>query len=371
MSDVGDLRGFVMEALSDAGADVRDEGGVLWVTSPESVRTALEIPETACLVFEPERAGEFGAELVAPGSYLLERILGLVMSRGRWNRGTVADPPADWLADALRGAGLPADASVPGSRVETLAVFAFRITLVSDEKRESFHYVATSLDGRDSWEAPVPQAEAALLPWDAPGASVDLEAAYRAAGTALLRRTQASVEAFRKTSLAALEEEVRRIFSYFDGTVKEIRASAPTGTDDLVRALGGERDRRLTEAVERFDPHATATLCGVRLVRTPVADVLVRLGKDEVPVTVDAFTRVPRGLRCKRCETDQGPWNWTEDAGLLCRACSATAAGSVPLPARPPSDTPRPRRPAGGGAARSPRGSTGRSQSASSRRRRP
>src|SRR5207249_3914933 len=81
----------------------------------------------------------------------------------------------------------------------------------------------------------------------------DLEAAYRLATESLRTTTGVEVERFRTRSLGLLEEEVRRIFGYFDRTIDGLRESDPGGSQDLLRAVMAERDRRLTEAVERLE----------------------------------------------------------------------------------------------------------------------
>lgn len=348
MTATDPLRGFAAALLADVGAEVRDDGTFLWLALPEGLQTELELSGRACVTFDPERIGEFDAELVAPGSYLLERLLALAMRRGRWDLARLCPPPEDWVERAVRAAQGPAEAravEVKETKEEAVAFFAFRTALTSDEKREAFRLVAAPVDGHEAWEAPWPLPEDHLSPAGLPGYAPDLRPAYARAQAVLLDGMRADMDAFRKAALAALEEEVRRIFRYFDGTVSEVREASPSGAEEVVRAIEAERDRRLAEAVERLEPHAAASLCSVRVVLTPTARASVHLeGRGPVEVRVDALTGHIRGL-----------------------PPPVTEAGPVPLPARPPSGTPRPRTRAAPGKARSPRGSTGRSRSAASR----
>ncbi len=374
MTDADVLRAFVVEALTDAGAAVEDRLGLLWVRSPPHVRQALEIPETLALAFDAERVGEFGAELIAPGSFLLEGILALAMGRGLWDGGIVPDPPGGWADEAFSLAGFPAGAEARDGAASdaTVFLFTFRVTLASDEKREGFHAIAVPAGSEAGWEMPAERADAPLSRTSSSTIPSGLEAAYETATRALREATRDPVEGFRNASLASLEEEVRRILTYFDGSVREVRAAAPSDAPDLVPAIEAERDRRLQEAVERFEPHATAALCGVRVVRAPVASRRVRLAGEparEIELVVDAFTRTVRGPPCDRCGRTAGPRVRLPGSAVACVACAATAAGSAPLPDRPRSDIPRPRRRAAPGGARSPRGSTERSRSASGTRR--
>ncbi len=349
MSEVDPLRDFTVALLQDGGAVVRDDGTFLWLEVPESLQTALDLPPRACLTLDPERAGEFDAEFVAPGSYLLERLLGFATKRGRWDIARMAAVSEDWIVSVLESA----PGIAPGAPIEVLerteeplALLAFRTALTSDEKREAFHLLAATLDGRESWHVPWPLPEERLQPASLPGFAPDLGPAYRCAAEVLQGRMQDTLNGFQKTSLAALEEEVRRIFRYFDGTVAEIREAAPSGSEDVVRAIEAERDRRLAEALERFEAHAVASLCSVRAVLVPAAKARCRTDDGaDVEVRLDALTRVVRGL-----------------------PDPVTGGGPVPPQARPRSDTPPRRTRAGPARGRSPRGSTGRSRSAASRR---
>src|SRR3989442_13013879 len=83
MSDAPPLRRFVIEALTDLGATLSDGDSLLWVQAPESVQRDLEVPARFAVAFDPERSREFEAELVAPGSYFLERLGSVVTRRAR------------------------------------------------------------------------------------------------------------------------------------------------------------------------------------------------------------------------------------------------------------------------------------------------
>src|SRR2546427_351253 len=200
MSDAPRLRPFVIEALTDLGAAVSEDDSLIWVQAPELVQRDLEVPGRFALAFDPERNREFEAELVAPGSYFLERLVSVVVRRGRWD--------------------------------------------VS-------HYTVTG----------------------------------------------AEVEPFRTRSLGLLEEEVRRIFGHFDRTIEGLRESDPGGSQDLLRAVMAERDRRLTEAVERFDPKASASLCSIRAILIPTARLAIEFPDGtRIESRLDAWSRRVRGL---------------------------------------------------------------------------
>ena len=375
MSDVPPLRPFVIEALTDLGARVSDGDSLVWVQAPESVQRDLEVPARFALSFDPERSGEFEAEMVAPGSYFLERLVSVVTRRGQWDVSRCAVTATDWISDALHESGLDPETAV-SSRVdgiedELLLLFAFRVTLVSDEKRESFHLVAVSLIDGSTWPEDPDRADRSLVRHPAPAIRPDLEAAYRLATESLRTTTGVEVERFRTRSLGLLEEEVRRIFGYFDRTIDGLRESDPGGSQDLLRAVMAERDRRLTEAVERFDPKASASLCSIRAILVPTARLHLEFPDGtRTESRLDAWSRRLRGLACKTCGGAEGPWRPSRD-GLRCARCAATQAESARPRGRPRSDTPRRGTRAGEASARASRGSTARSRGASSARPRP
>ena len=375
MSDAPPLRPFVIEALTDLGAAVSEGDPLVWVQAPESVQRDLEVPARFALSFDPERSGEFEAEMVAPGSYFLERLVSVVTRRGQWDVSRCAVTATDWISDALRESGLDPETAV-SSRVdgiedELLLLFAFRVTLVSDEKRESFHLVAVSLVDGSTWPEDPDRADRGLVRHPAPAIRPDLEAAYRLATESLRTTTGVEVERFRTRSLGLLEEEVRRIFGYFDRTIDGLRESDPGGSQDLLRAVMAERDRRLTEAVERFDPKASAALCSIRGILVPTARLQLEFPDGtRTESRLDAWSRRLRSLACGMCGGTEGPWRPSRD-GLRCARCAATQAESARPRGRPRSDTPRRGTRAGEASARASRGSRARSRGASSGRPRP
>ncbi len=344
MSEPTPLRAFVRDALADLGAEVSEAESLLWVRAPESVQRKLEVGAEFALAFDPSHVGEFGAELAAPGSYFLERSFACATRRGRWDAVRVEAVDTSWVAPALAASGLTATATpqVLEATNDLLLVFSFRTTLAADEKREAFHRFAVSTADDSVWA--VDDADASIVvPAQLPDFRPKLGPAYRRAADALAARMRDEVERFRAKSLGLLEEEVRRIFGYFDRTVSEIREADPNGSSDLIRAVEAERDRRLAEALERFEPRATAALCSICAVLTPSVRVRLSLEDGDAEASVDAWSHRVR----------------------ITRAASARLLG------RPPSDTPRPGTPAGAGGEQAPRGPRARSRAASAARRRP
>lgn len=370
MKDAEAIGSFVAEALEDWGATVSERGNILWTQLPLGLAEELALPADLVLTTEPESVGAFGAELLAPGSYVLERILGRATRRGGWDTARVAVPSEDWIASALRETGLSPSLRFTAIDVRDVPVvlFLFRVSLISDEKRESCHAIAVSQDDDVGWSVDLDTASASLDSSAVPS-PLDVNRLYHVAQEALRQRTRADLDRFRRTTLGLLEEEVRRILGYFDRTEEAVRQAGSSATSGLIRALEAERDRRLAEALERFDARAVAMLIGLRAVLAPMARVELGLrGAQGCVVKVDAWTRVVRGLRCDSCGRSEGPWAHVTAQGVRCNACAARADESARPPIRPRSDTPQPRTRADRGSARSPPGSRGRSRSVDARR---
>jgi len=375
VSDAPSLRRFVVEALTDLGASPSDGESLVWVQAPETVQRDLEVPANFALAFDPERSREFDAELVAPGSYFLERLVSVVARRGRWDVARFTISGTEWVSDALLESGLGPQAAVRphvhGIEDELLLLFAFRVTLLSDEKRESFYLVAIS-PGGSAWSVDPHRLETGLVPDVSCGSPPDLETSYRLATEFLCTLTDGEVERFRTRSLGLLEEEVRRIFGYFDRTIEALRESDPGGSQELLRAVMAERDQRLTEAVERFDPKARASLCSIRAILVPTARLRLEFPDGTgMDAGVDAWSRRLRGLVCRLCGGTAGPWHASSRDGLRCVTCASTPVESARPRGRPRSGTPRRGTRAAEVSARSPRGSKARSRGASAGRRRP
>jgi hypothetical protein len=375
MSDADAVRRFVVDTLTDVGATVSEADSISWVQIPDAVRADLEAPARFAITFDPEKTGQFDAELIAPGSYFLEKILTLATRRGRWDVARCQPPDEGWIGSALSNAGLGVEAGVEVESTEIgetmLALLSFRVTLVADEKREQFHLIAVCTESSVAWEVDPQCADSGLVPAPDVTVPLDLQTAYHLGTDALRAKSRSSLDEFRAANLHLFEEEVRRIFGYFDRTIEEIRAADPEGSQDLLRAIQGERDRRLSETLQRFDPVARASLCAIRAILAPTARVRLRLPDGaRLEGTVDAWSRHLGGVACHVCGGTEGPWTPME-AGVRCPRCASRRAESARPQDRPRSDILRRGRRAARGSARSPRGSKARSRAASAPRRGP
>lgn len=343
-SDPPSIRSFVRDALADLGATVSDGESLVWLQVPETVRADLEVPAACAIAFDRDRSGEFDAELAAPGSYFLERLVQLVVRRGRWEVARCVPPP-EWIPMALSAAGLGPEGGfrhdVRAVEERVILLFSFRVTLLSDEKREAFYMIAVAPGTGSAWEVDPARPDSDLVPAQDAQIQLDLEAGYRVATLALRAKSREALDQFRAASLRLLEEEVRRIFGYFDRTIDEAREADPAGSAELVRAIEGERDRRLAETLDRFDPSAKASVCALRAILAPTARIRVGFPRrGSADVTLDAWSRRVDGLSCVRCRGAEGPWISKRD-GIRCARCASTRDGSARPRDGPRSDTPR------------------------------
>lgn len=362
-----EVRSFTIDFLEVLGCRTVPEGPVVWVDTPIGLGEELGRGPRFALTFDPDASGRLGAELVVPGSDVLERLLAAAERRGRWGRSRAIAPAAEWYPAALEAAGVKGlrdeDIREVSRQEEILVVFAFRLSLVSDEKRESIHMIVARADGSDAWAVGADVPSGTLE--DAPGIvpTQGLEGPYDAAAKALRESVASEVASFRGQALGLLDEEIRRILRYYDRTLEDLRATRPSGLPDLLRAVEAERDRRLGEALERFEPRASARLTSVRVLGVPAVRLTLvpRSGPVHgLAVRIDAWTGHLTGARCTRCGDSTGPWIWDSEAGLGCLACAPTGGVSVRPRGRRPSGTPRRGSTVGRASARSPRGARGR-----------
>lgn len=335
-----DLHRFVRRLLEDLHARVDEEDGLLWAEIPPSGRPSLDLPDRLVATFDPARGGEFGAELVAPGSYLLDRMLSLAMVRGRHEAVRMDAVSPGWVAETLDDAGL-ADRALWEVQTEGetfVALFGFRITMTSDEKQEQFRIIAVRPGEDLGWEIPWSLASSPLSRTRI-DSDLDLHPLHEVAIRTLSALSLEDIEGFRKAALGSLEQEVRRIFRFYDGALQAAREASRTDGASVGDAIKAERDRRLEEALERFEPRASARLVSVRVVFAPSVHAVRREGAHDLKIRIDAFTRRVRGLRCETCRSEDGPWSCV--APTRCARCGPTEAGSVRPPIRPPSGIPR------------------------------
>ncbi|TDA70557.1 MAG: hypothetical protein D9V47_01000 [Clostridia bacterium] len=234
------LQRYFLDTLEAHGAVVDTPGyALLEALLPSEVAAALELPEEVQLAFDYEVACENPeAELVAYGSPLLDRAVGLGLKAGRIARKVAAvstlNVPSDISAKikkrlefvrcrppVLRSAGVVRSEAV---------LFNFRTRFISDEKQENIYpiLVDTAVGQEVNYQLPWLQTMffvtgdpgiAALTPADHCGYAKAYEAAKEALPGAItqdLGEFQARMQHF-------LQDEAKRLASFYRQTMVEIR----------------------------------------------------------------------------------------------------------------------------------------------------
>ena len=264
------LRDFVADLMEREGAAVETlEPDGLAVMAPPEVRAALGWPELARLGFGadlPARAERIGVE----GGWL-ERFGKLIADRGRYaERQIECDPPPN-LSDPERLLDRVLDLPNAVWRFRSqrpawtrFLLIAFRMTAVSDEKRENnlwFGFnvgtgaplAGESLDrlrasfASDAWRAPDPAVKEAAGPgWD----EATLEAHVRAR---LDATAHAELAPFLRSMQRRLARDHARLHGYHDDLRREslTRLTALEGVDGPKAEADRRREHQRIAAIER------------------------------------------------------------------------------------------------------------------------
>ncbi|MCC6444949.1 MAG: hypothetical protein IT210_16025 [Armatimonadetes bacterium] len=240
---ISQLESFCREALRLLGVSMRESGpGALEVLVPPERLDLFEGRERIRLVFDPVRAGE-EAELVAPGSFALERLLAAVRQRGslaHYRLKASAEVPAEPPLKVENGDARPVSSR---RRYHALLTVWFAVSLVSDEDREDLRGVTVDLaTGKASAGTPSvwPDRAVELEAGEGEDIEVDLAAGFQAARVAAEASARQWAEAAQEESEQRLSREIERLNGYYD----DMRADAASGSRSRdVRQLQKNRDR--------------------------------------------------------------------------------------------------------------------------------
>ena len=293
-----------------SGPIATEDPGIYRATLPEALRPAFEGADEIRIAFSPEAAaGASRVELVAVGSYVLDRIIEDA-ARSGWHTverlEATPDETARFAAQAIR----PTNASLEVGSISTEPVvhllFNFRVRLTTDERVDRFESILIDVGSRtERRTAPALFEERASLNEEGGPESVEIADAYRIACAALEARVESAVRPLREQAEALRKAEVERITSYFDRSVNEVLDSKVADGRDQIRALEGDRERRLAEAEEKYRFTGEVELCNVRTVRLDVtkADLMLshRGARRSIPVEFDCMRVEVGPLRCEVC----------------------------------------------------------------------
>jgi len=307
----GELEGFVREYFERRTAPLQEEEpGVFRATLPESLRPAFEGVDSIRLTFDPAiAASRSQVDLAAIGSYLMDRVVEDA-TRAGWHCVARIEAGAESAADVVARALRPRNATLSVEAVETAPVphllFNFRVRLTTDERVERLESVL--IDTRTGWErktAPALFEENLALPENVGFDWAAIGGAYGSACRILETRIEPEVRAFRAQAEALLQAELDRIGGYFDRSIREAQAARAGGGGAEARSLELERDRRLTEAKEKYRLVGEVELCNVRTVLLDVTRATVALAnrgaRKGLSLEYDCASMAVPSLACEVC----------------------------------------------------------------------
>ncbi|MGE0710000.1 MAG: hypothetical protein AB7N76_25895 [Planctomycetota bacterium] len=258
-----ELAAFVHDALRYAGAELREEGGVLHATLPTGPGTLAErLPSPELhLVFEPDRVDP-AHELVAIGSHTLRRIEEHLATRGQ--RSFVVAPARHRLSLKALGVAAP-----PGERLllegrEALEghelYVVYRLRYRARERRDAVACVRVELRPGLAPDHP----PAALATLAEPPAEVfeyedrarkrldprPLRLALDEADRAITRHVRGEARGFQDELRRRAKKDLSRLHAYYAGQVAEYLRRRSSDLNQLrIEELEEERALRVKELV--------------------------------------------------------------------------------------------------------------------------
>jgi hypothetical protein len=213
---------------------------------------AAKFGPTTTVAFDPAVADVSGGELCVVGSDILDRILADATGRGFHCVARVDaenEPPAEEVvaANLTFPNAKPTVAAADRGLVPYL-LFNFRISLVTDEKKEAIRSVLLNAETlHEHTASAVFLQESLTLPEEKIVAEGDLEAAYHAACGALEKAILGDVQDLRANANGLLAQELERIDTFYETSIKELYAGRTQTPLEAERVFRAERDRRTEE----------------------------------------------------------------------------------------------------------------------------
>ncbi len=224
------LRMFCVDALARLGLSVTELDGHANVEIPSNALDLFDGRSSLRLAFRPEDVDD-GVELVVPGSYVLERILAAVRTRG--GLGAIRFEPAA-LASPSPGLTLAnAEARLVNSQTTTrdLLLTSFRVSLVTDEDEDRLFSTAIDLATGEKCEIDpriVLDHAGQKCPIPAKAAG-NLESAFEAAQSAAMDFAREWADSMQQKIDARLAQETVRLNGYY----KDMLSDAVGGDKNL------------------------------------------------------------------------------------------------------------------------------------------
>ncbi|MBI3946409.1 MAG: hypothetical protein HY321_10860 [Armatimonadetes bacterium] len=348
--EITEVRRFAAECIEAAGGVFEAaNGAVAEALLPEALQPAFGGHSLIELAFDGQALESHPeAELLTVGTPALEALIAYAARHGTTTCGVIQ-------TDRLRkkgfletvqseitltgGCRLRHDERDQEARYAAYAVFHFRLSLVSDERRERVVILPVNLWSNRA----APELAEALpglavttgRPWmipDAPRAPIP--DAFDTARAWLEGEVGRLQESYQARVLRRLEVDVARISDYYEGIATELRVRHEHEADDPERrrdldakiaAALDEKERKLRETAERYRLRTTVRLAAARLLAQP--KVFGRFLIDRKQVTREltlAYDPVLERLELPACESCCQPVHRLTVAGgkLVCPGCA-------------------------------------------------
>lgn len=341
------------------------------VLLPTALQAELDLPEEVNVTSEAEVAREDGALLLVHGHPVVDRVARTILGRGDAGHARLPWPAprppsaADLVERAredlqvdhgrIEPAGPPpVESYLPALRVGALVTYATSLEDRFQEREEVWLDAASTLELEPSLRARLldRHLEPGVDPVR-PFLRHDLTSALVAADSLIAQRARHRRQELTRQSSSQREQELSRATAYYEATLSSIAhrlATAPPDRREILAAQAEitavERDRRLAEIQERFEPRHEVKPYRLHLVGVPALrlGVHVRRGQRTFPLQL---TWVLGGggfvpMRCPHCAGRDVLVAGRDRLG--CRGClprpvelAAGVAGNTP-PAPPPSE---------------------------------
>ena len=338
---------FIEECVERSGGAMAGRGsGLFDVLLPPELEQGFGRGVLAVAADPAALQVEARAELATPGSPFVDLLIAWASARG-----TTAH--ARLPAGRLRRKGLREEvertllfsncrvrheADEPQVLDSRIAQFNFRVTFLSDEKRERVHVVPVNLWSDRANFALAGRLGAMLLADDdAPHAAaeaVPLEQAYRTAQAALRGRVAVEAGLHRERIERRFGVEYARVCAYYDQMARELearrRSDEPGETSTLdhkLAAAAAERERKLHELGEKHQMRVRARLASARLLvqAKTYFTLLVDRGSATRRLTLcyDSLLERLEPPACEACRCEMTRVHVDANARMLCPACAA------------------------------------------------
>jgi len=237
------------------------------------------------------------------------------------------EPPAeDVLAANLKFPNARPSLGAEERGLVPYLLFNFRVTLVTDEKRELVKSVL--LNAKTLQEHPAADVflqESLTLPEERIVADQNLAGAYRAACGALERAILPEVEDVRGKASALLGSELQRIEEFYETSIKELYSGRMQTPLDAERVFQAERERRIDEARRKLAFSATAKLVNARTILIPTVTLRVRIANPRVSkdldLEYDAISLETNRPACESCQAATQTVYLCSRGHVACDAC--------------------------------------------------